>query len=517
MDTENSPPVAENNNAESGQTPSLFASLLVFGVMIGLILLAVFLFRDEVDSGPLQISITLALLFALGVAFRYGFRGALISDAITHSINSALGTIFILLSVGALIGSLYLAGTVPAFVYYGVAILTPTIFYITAFVLTSILSIVTGSSFTTIGALAVAFVGLANLMGVSPAIAGGAALSGAILGDKIAKISDTVTLTTAVVGGVTVDEHVRMVRRTAIPAWILSAIVYVILGFVSSGSAGAVDVASVQDTIGQAYNISLLAFVPLVMIFVLSGLRLSGFITLMVSAVVGVITAAFTQPELIRSLADDSGLPYAVDVVKVGIETFATGFQLDSGIDQMDELFSGGGTVGMLSTIWLILVAASFGAVADLTGMIQQVIAPVIKRVHKITSLIVATALTSIGLNVFAADPYVSIVLAARMFRDTYIKQKIKPVTLSATIADSGTIFSYIVPWNVNGAFAIGAMGVGLAYVPFAFLAYITPLVTIVLAFFYFNKQTIPDDEDPHKVYGAELSDAKLPDQRLSA
>jgi len=495
----------------------MFASVLVFVVMIGLILLAVFLFRAEAEAGPLQISITLALLFAVGVAYRYGFRGALVNEAVTKSINSALGTIFILLAVGALIGSLYLAGTVPAFVYYGVAILSPTIFYITAFILASLLSIVTGSSFTTIGALGVAFVGLASLMGVSPAVAGGAAVSGAILGDKIAKISDTVTLTTAVVGGVTVDEHVSMVRRTAIPAWILSAILYVILGFVSSGSAAPVDATSVQGSISQVYNISLLAFVPLVMVFVLSGLRLSGFITLLLSAVAGVITAAFTQPELIKSMADNPGLPYAIDVVSAGIQTFATGFQLDSGVEQMDQLFSGGGTVGMLSTVWLILVAASFGAVADLTGMIQQVIAPVIKRVQKVSSLIVATVFTSIGLNIFAADPYVSILLAARMYRDTYIRDKIKPVALSTAIADSGSIFSYIVPWNVNGAFAIGALGLGLAYVPYAFMSYLSPLVILILAFVYFNKKIIPDDEDAQTVYGAEPDDADLPAQRLSA
>jgi NhaC family Na+:H+ antiporter len=171
----------------------------------------------------------------------------------------------------------------------------------------------------------------------------------------------------------------------------------------------------------------------------------------------------------------------------------------------------------MLGTVWLILVAASFGAVADLTGMIQQVIAPVVNKMRRVTTLIVATVFTSIGLNVFAADPYVSIVLAARMYRETYIKFKLKPVTLSTVIADSGTIFSYIVPWNVNGAFAIGALGIGLTYAPYAFLAYLSPLVTIVLAFVYLNKKTIPADEDAKTVYGTELDDAELPAQRLSA
>ncbi len=509
-------PTTEKNR-DSGQTPSMLASLLVFGVMIGLILLSVLLFPEEVDAGPLQISMTLATLFALGVAYRYGFHGALISEAITHSINSALGTIFILLAIGSLIGSLYLAGTVPAFVYYGVAILNPKIFYITVFMLCSILSILTGSSFTTIGAVGVAFVGLANLMGVSPAIAGGAAVSGALIGDKIAKISDTFVLTTAVVGGVIAEEHGRTVRRTAIPAWILSAILFTILGFTSSGSAAPVNPAEVQNIISQVYHISLLAFLPVVLIFVLSGLRLSGFITLMLSALAAVVLAAFTQPELIKSVTNDPSLHYTVAAIKVGIETFATGFHLDSGIEQMDALFSGGGTFGMLGTVWLILVAASFGAVTELTGMIQRVIAPVINWAQKASALIAATSLTSIGLNIFAADPYVSIVLTARMYRDTYMKHQLKPVVLSTVIADSGSMISFIIPWNVHGAFVIGALGVGMAYAPYTFLSYLSPLVTIFLAFIFLSKETLPGDEDAEAVYGIEPEDADLPAPHLSA
>jgi NhaC family Na+:H+ antiporter len=504
-------------NRDTGRTPGMFASLLVFGVMIGLILLTVALFPEEVDAGPLQISMTLATLFAVGVAFRYGFHGALITEAITHSINAALGTIFILLAIGAVIGSLYLAGTVPAFVYYGVAIIHPKIFYIIVFILCSLLSVLTGSSFTTVGAVGVAFVGLANLMGVSPAIAAGAAVSGAVIGDKIAKISDSFVLTTAVVGGVSADEHGRLVRRTAIPTWIISAILFIILGFTSGSTAVPVDPGEVQNAIGQVYHISLWAFVPVVMIFVLSGLHLSGFITLMLSAIAGAIVAAFTQPELIRSVTDDPGFHYALASIKVGIETFANGFHLNSGVAQMDQLFSGGGSFGMLSTVWLILVAASFGAVAELTGMIQRVMAPVINWAQKVSSLIVATSLTSIGLNVFAADPYVSIVLTARMYRDTYMRHQIKPVVLSTVIADSGSIFSYIIPWNVHGALVIGALGVGLAYAPYAFMSYLSPLVTIVIALVYLNKETFAAGEDAQAVYGAEVDDEHLPPPQLSA
>jgi len=502
---------------DSGQTPSLLACLLVFGGMIGLILLTVFLFPEEVDAGPLQISMTLATLLAVGVAYRYGYHGALITEAITHSINAALGTIFILLAIGAVIGSLYLAGTVPAFVYYGVAILNPRIFYITVFILSSLLSILTGSSFTTIGAVGVAFVGLASLMGVSPAIAGGAAVSGAVVGDKIAKISDSFVLTTAVVGGVSADQHSRTVWRTAIPAWILSALLFIILGFTSSKAAVSVDPAVVQNTINQAYHISLLAFVPIILIFILSALRLSGFLTLMVSALAAVIIAAFTQPELIKGMAADPSLPYGLSAVKAGLETLATGFHLESGIEQMDQLFSGGGTASMLGTVWLILMAASFGAVVELTGMIQRLIAPVTNWAQKASALIVATALTSIGLNLLAADPYVSIVLTARMYRASYMEHRLKPVVLSTVIADSGSIISYIIPWNVHGAFVAGALGIGMAYAPYAFLCYLSPLVTIVLAFIYLQKETLFADQDAQAVYGVEPDDADLPAPQLSA
>jgi len=502
----------------SSQTPSVFASLVVFGVMVGLILFSVIAFGEEVAAGPLQISMTLAILVALGVAYRYGYRGALISQSVKHHVSSALGSIFIILAIGVVIATLYLAGTVPAFVYYGVAILNPQYFHITVFVLSSILSILTGSSFTTIGAVGVAFVGLANLMGVNPAIAAGAAVSGGFFGDKVAKISDTFVLTTAVVGGVSEQEHGRSVLRTGIPAWVLSAIGFTILGFTSGSSGVSVDPARVQSVISQSFNISLLAFVPVILIFVLSSLRLSGFLTLMLSSIAGVILAALTQPSLITSIADQPNLPYLGAVLKTGIEIFAHGFHLDSGVPQMDQLFSGGGTFAMFETVWLILVASSFGAIASHTGMIQRVIEPVIKLAKSASALIAASVLTVFGLNVLAADAYVSIVLTAQMYREAFISKKFKPVTLSTAIADGGSIASPIIPWNVHGAFVGGALGVSvLSYAPFALLCYLQPLTTIVMAYIVIHKETLPAETDAESVYGEELKEDELPEPQLSA
>jgi len=237
---------------DSDQTPFMLESLLVFGVMLGLILLCVFLFPEEVDAYPLQISMTPATLFALVVAL----------------------------------------------------------------------------------------IGLANLMGVSSAIVGDAAVSGAVVGDKIAKISDSFVLTTAVVGGISAAEHNHTVRRTAIPAWILSVILFIVLGFTSRGAATPVDPAGLQNTIRLVYHISLQPLLPVILIFVISALHLSGFLTLMLSAIAAVILAASSQPELIKSVAGDPSLHYVVAAIKVGIETFAIEFYLGSCIERSEQRFS---------------------------------------------------------------------------------------------------------------------------------------------------------------------------------
>lgn len=495
---------------ETGRTPSMLASLLVLGVMVSLILLSVMFFGSEVADGPLQVSMTLSTLFALTVALYYGFRGSVISEAIRSSVNGTMGTIFVLLAIGAIIGTLYLAGTVAAFIYYGVELLNPRFYYVTVFIIASVLSMLLGSSLTTVGAVGVPFVGLAAIMGVSPAIAAGAAISGAILGDKTAKISDTALLTIATVGGVKIDEHARMVIRTAIPTIIISALLFLVLGLMGSTTAGPIDPTEVQDTVSQYFNVSLLAFVPVILIFVLSMFRFSSFMCLMLPAIAAVILAGFTQHDLIVSLAGDPSLSYFEAVLKVGIDTLANGFHLNSGNASLDSLFSGGGTAGMLTTMWLILVAASFGAVADFTGMLRRIIAPVINWTKGPATLILTTMLTAIGLNTVAADPYVSIVVTSRMFRNEYMKERLKPVTLSTAIADSGTMVSGIIPWNVNGALFAGALGIGtLVYAPYAFLAYLTPLVTVMIGFLYFRKDHLAGDDDATAVYGEEPD--KLP------
>ena len=496
-------PVA-NDVATPGRTPSLTASLFVVGTMAALILFSVIQFGSEVADGPLQVSMTLATLVALGVAYAYGHRGGLIGQAIQTSVSGTLGTMMVLLAIGALIGTLYLAGTVAAFIYYGVDLLEPRFYYVLVFIIASVLGVLLGSALTTIAAVGVAFVGLASVMGVDPAIAAGAALSGSILGDKVAKISDTVVLTVASVGGVSVPEHARAVMRTAAPAVLISGVLFFVIGIAGGSGDGTADVSSVQGVLSEQFDISLLAFTPVLLIFLLSALKFSAFLSLMIPAVFAVLLAAVTQHDLIVSLAGDPSLAYWEAALRVGISVIADGFQLQSSDPNLDQVFSGGGTSSMLTTIWLILVAASFGAIADFTGMLRQVITPVISLARNVAGLIITTMLTSIGLNAVAADPYISIVLVSKMFRGEYIADRLKPVTLSTSIADSGTIVSYIVPWNVNGALVAGTLGMAaVTYLPFAFLAYLTPIVSGLIAI-RAGGRPLPKDEDAAQVYGSE-------------
>jgi len=197
----------------------------------------------------------------------------------------------------------------------------------------------------------------------------------------------------------------------------------------------------------------------------------------------------------------------------VGIDTLAHGSHLNSGVEQLDKLFAGGGATGMLTTIWLLLVAAGFGAIADYTGMLQRVITPLINWARGPVKLILVTILTSMGLNVVTSDPFVSIVLSARMFRQQYIKERLKPVVLSTALADSGNIFSNIVPWNVHGAIFTATLGLSAAvWAPYTFTAYLTPLVTFVIASMTFSKDRLSTDQEAVQVYGEEPT--QLPESK---
>ncbi len=467
------------------RTPSFAVSLLVVGVMIFLILFSATVFTGSVAAGPLQVSLTLSLLFALLVARLHGFRGSLIADSIRGSVNGTLGTIFVLMAIGALIGSLYLAGTVPAFIYYGVTIVSPKFYYVLVFAIAAALAMVIGSSATVAGMVGVAFVGLASMTGASPAITAGAVVSGTVVGFTAARISPAVNLTTGAVG-VEVDEYAPLALRMIVPTALVSGVIYLVIGLARDTGTTALDASEVQDAISAHFNINVLAFTPIALILVLAYLRFTAFMSLMLPAIFAVFLAAFTQHDLVVALADDPSLSSFRASLNVAIDTLGNGFQLNSGVEALDDLFAGGGIASMMNTIWLIMMAASFGAVVDHTGMLGRIMEPIIRLVKGKLSLIVVTMLSSMGLNGVMADPYGSALLGSRMFTDSYREQEVKPVTLAVAMSSSGTALSHIIPWNLLGAILATTLGLGVVeWAPYAFTAYLAPLGAIAVILVY--------------------------------
>jgi NhaC family Na+:H+ antiporter len=250
------------------------------------------------------------------------------------------------------------------------------------------------------------------------------------------------------------------------------------------------------------------------LVLVLSA-RTTAFLSLMAGAVSAVVLAAFTQSDLIGRLMADEGLGAFGEWAKLSLEALGNGFALDSGVDTLDATFAGGGVVSMLTTVWLILVAAAFGALVDYTGMLKRLLAPLLAWARGGARLITASAVTGIGLNAATADPYMSIILSSATYREKFIKARLEPYVESATIAGSGSIFSPLIPWNVHGAFVAGTLGIAvLSFAQYAVLLWLTPVVLIVIGLAKFRRDEIPEDQPADQTYAAEPKE--LPERRTS-
>ncbi len=500
------------SDERAASSSTLIAALIAVGGMVGLILFSVVLFGEETEGGPLQVAMSFGLCVAMFAATTLGFSTEDLSAAMVKSITSALGTIFVLLAIGALIGSLFLSGTIAAVIYYGAYLGTPQILYILVLVVATGLAYAIGSSFTTIAAVGLPFVALAPAMEVSPVITAAAAVCGAFTGDALGRISDTFILTASVTGAKP-NDHARALMTVLAPGWLASAVVFVVLG-IRDGDPGGFDSSAVRETIESQFTISPIAILPLVIVLVLSA-RTTAFLSLMAGAFSAVVVAGFLQGDLIDRIMGDEGLSSFAEWAKLSLESLGTGFELGSGDADLDATFTGGGVVSMLTTVWLILVAAAFGAVVDHTGMLQRLLAPLLRWAKGGSRVIVAAAVTCLGLNAAVADPYMSIILGSSTYRERFKQARLKPQVESATIAGSGSIFSPLIPWNVHGAFVAGTLGVAvLEFAPYAVLLWATPIVLIVIGIAKFSHDEFPTVEDAEANYGD--APTELPGRRTS-
>jgi len=472
-------------------------SLLAVGVLVAVISTTVLLFGTDATGGPLQVALFLSAVGAGALALRLGYTSIHVRDAAIGGVTSAMGAVYILLAVGALIGTWNMAGTIPTVVYYGIGLLQPSVFYLSAVVICGLVGLVIGSSWTTAATLGVALVALAPLLGASPEITAGAVVSGAYFGDKMTPLSETTVLVPSMVGGVTTQEHIGAMIWTSGPAIAIALVLFTLLGFAGVGEEATFDRAAAQATLAGEFNITLLNLLPLVLLVVLSVRRAPPFLSIFGSALFAGILAWFTQPALVAEFAGEAAFD-----IRAGIEAvyaaMANGFVSTSGIAPIDDLFSRGGMSSMLTTIWLILGALSYAAIVEEAGFLARIIQPAVARAKSAGMLIATVVGTAIGLNIVAGDQYVAIVMPSRVYRLAFRERGIAPRMLSRTVEDAGTVTSPLIPWNSCGAYMAGVLGVAtIAYLPFAFFNLLSPIVALVYGFTGFRIERIPTPAGP--------------------
>jgi len=476
------------------KSPSLLEALLPVVILIILLTGSVFLFGSDAIGGATQIVLIVAAAVAAIIAVRNGHRWRDIERAIVAGIGTAMGAILILLAVGALIGTWLLAGTVPAMIYYGLQLLHPQFFFAATCLICAVASLSIGSSWTVAGTLGVGLIGVALGFGLSPAITAGAVVSGAYFGDKMSPLSDSTNLAPAV-AGTDLFTHIRHMIWTTGPSFLIALVLFTIIGLRGTTVVDVSALNEMTDTLSAAFRITPVALIPLLVVFTMAMRKFPPLPTILTGAMMGGIVAVWLQPDVVLALADSQQIGNFLGLAKGVWIALANGYVAATGVDAVDDLLTRGGMSSMLTTIWLIICALSFGAVLEHAGMLERLIRSALRAAHSTGALIFTTAVTCIGANIVAADQYISIVLPGRMFKAEYRRRGLDPRNLSRVIEDCGTLTSPLVPWNTCGAYMAATLGVAtFAYLPFAFFNLINPIVSIMYGAFGITITKLPPD-----------------------
>ena len=458
--------------------PSTLAQAAVpVGLLVGLLAGSVALFGDASSSGPNQIALMLAAGAGAIVGLRNGHTWPAIERGIIHGISVSMGALLILLAVGALVGTWILAGTVPTMISYGLSLLAPSVFYAAACLICALVSLATGSSWTTAGTIGIALIGIATAQGLHLGVAAGAIISGAYFGDKLSALSDTTNLAPAV-AGTDLFSHIRHMVWTTGPSFVIALVLFAVAGFVVPTPGATDELAIILEALHREFVIGPHLLIPVALVVALVMRRMPAFPALLIGALAGAVCAVLFQGDAVVAFVGEPGLSRPVALVKGCWTALFDGFTLNSGTVALDDLLSRGGMSSMLVTVWLIISAMMFGAVMETTGQLEAVAKRILSSVHSVGGLISATLVTAFGTNVLASDQYISIVLPGRMFRAEYQRRGLDPKNLSRALEDGGTITSVLVPWNTCGAYMATTLGVATwTYAPFCFFNLINPFV----------------------------------------
>ncbi len=460
--------------------PSLLQAFIPIIFLIILLSINVYIFKDSALDGSNQIVLVLSAAVASIVASRIGFEWKEIREGVVKSISSAMTSMLILLLIGSLAGTWLLSGVVPAMIYYGLQVLNPAIFLFAACVVCSVVSIATGSSWTTAATVGIALIGIGKALGISEGLVAGAILSGAYFGDKLSPLSDTTNLAPAM-AGTDLFTHIRYMTLTTVPSISIALLLFLIIGLTLDTSATAMDTEVILTAISDKFYISGWLFVvPAVVVFLIVK-KIPAIPALLAGTLLGGVFAFIFQPALIPEVAGVSG----AKGMYVGLMKSLYGeISITTSNDMVNELLSSGGMYGMLNTVWLILCAMIFGGVMEKAGFLKVIAAAILRLVSSTGSLVSSTVGSCLFFNITASDQYLAIVVPGRMYADIYKEKGLAPENLSRSLEDSGTVTSVLVPWNTCGAYHSTVLGVStLTYLPFCFFNIISPFMTIFFAY----------------------------------
>ena len=464
----------------SDQSPRPIVSAIPLLVLIALLVFVIAVFGSDSLNGGSQVALLLAMAVCVTISMTvYRMSWKLFERQIMKTIGDVSITLVILLTVGMLSGSWMVSGIVPTLIYYGVQIISPQFFLFTSCIICALVSVLSGSSWTTIATIGVAFIGIGHALGISEAWTAGAIISGAYFGDKMSPLSDTTILASSA-AGVDLFRHIRYMVYTTVPSFTIALVIYFIAGLgIVSGEA--LHVGQYTEGLANTYHISLWTLLVPVLTGVLIARRAPSLITLFLSSVMAGITALILQPHILTEIA--GGGEGLVALFKGLAITYYGATNVETGDPALNELVSTGGMAGMLNTIWLIISAMCFGAVMVASGMIQSITRVIISYVKSLFGLVANTVFTGLFFNLSTGDQFISIVLTADMYRETYKRMGYQKRLLSRTTEDAVTVTSVLVPWNTCGMTQSTVLGVAtLTYLPYCFFNLLSPLMACFVA-----------------------------------
>jgi len=461
---------------------SLSGALFPVAAIVGMLSFNISVYGDSAVGGSNQF----ILLLGGAIAALVGFYNKVSYDSmlshVSGNLKATTGALLILLMVGALSGAWLVSGIIPSMIYYGLKILNPAIFLPAALLICSVVSMATGSSWSTSATVGIALIGIGKTIGIPEAMTAGAVVSGAYFGDKLSPLSDTTNLAPAM-AGTDLFTHVRYMTITTVPSYAVTLLAFIIMGFTLTPH-GSADTGVILAAIEKSFRVTPWLFAVPALVIVMIIKKTQPLIALLIGALLGGAFALIFQPQVVAQVAGAEKLDF-LSAYKGVMNALTVKISVSTGNAGLNDIFSSKGMKGMLDTVWLVICAMVFGGVMEAIGALHKISRTLLKMADSVFGLFASTAASCLAVNLTAADQYLAIVVPGKMFAEPFREKGLAPENLSRTLEDVGTVTSPLIPWNTCGAYQSGVLGVGtLEYLHYAVFNYVSPFMTLLFAFF---------------------------------